>query len=111
MDAQAAARRRARRQLLSIGALCAAGVLALLWPTWRKLRLIEARSAAVDAEIAHLEQSIAALTVEHQKLTTDPTYVERVARQEFRTTRPGEILFKIEPSPTAGEPAQNTNRR
>ena len=111
MDTDRARRRRPRRRLLVLIAGLTLLVGLCLWPNWRNLRSLEARTTAMDADIARLEQGIAHYTAEREKLLSDPTYVERVARQEFHSTRRGEILFKIEPSPTAGESPRDTNRR
>ena len=100
-----------RHQLLVLIAGLTLVLGLLLWPNWRNLRSLEARTTAMDADIARLEQGIAQYTAEREKLRSDPTYVERVARQAFHSTRHGEILFKIEPSPTAGESPHDTNRR
>ena len=69
---------------------------AVLLPSWLTLRSLRARTRAVEAEIIRLETAITQLSSERDKLQSDPTYMERVARQEFRATRPGETLFKIE---------------
>ena len=104
MDTHRSRQWRSRRQtlILIVGlALCVAG---LLWPNWRRLRTLEARTTAMDADIARLEEHIAQLTTEREKLLSDPTYVERVARQEFHATRQGEILFKIQQPATSSQP-------
>ena len=88
--------RKTPRRTFVIWALGCAGVSALLLPSWLKQRALAARTHAVVAEIAQLEEQIAQLAEEREKLQSDPTYLERIARQEFRATREGEILLKIE---------------
>ena len=92
----AAARQRTRRRHLALALGGVALLIALLLPSWLKLRALQARTRAVDADIDRLEATVTQLTDEHSKLQSDPTYIERIARQEFRATRAGETLFKIE---------------
>ena len=89
-------RRRQRRRRLIVGAIALAGLTVLLLPNWLRLRALKTRTRAVDADIARLAAMITQLNAEQQKLQSDPTYIERVARQEFRATRPGEILLKMD---------------
>ena len=104
----AAAHRRTRRrwQLLGISVVVAA---ALLLPNGWRLRQLTARTRAVDADVARLETSIQRLIDERDKLQSDPTYVERVARQEFRASRAGEMIWKIPPTTGEAHPAANPN--
>ena len=81
-------------------------LIAVLLPSWLQLRALQIRERAVNADIDRLEASITQLNTEQEKLTSDPTYVERVARREFHATRAGEILFKIDDA--ADGPADDT---
>ena len=95
METRAPSARRRRRQII-VG-LAAVGLLtALLLPNGLRLRALETRTRAVDADIARLEAMVAQLSTEQTKLQNDPTYLERVARQEFHATREGETLIKLE---------------
>ena len=95
MDAAHLTQRHARRQRLTLlggGAL----LLLILLPSWWQLRVLAARERAVNADIARLEAAILTLQTEQERFASDPTYVERLARQEFRTTREGEILLQMD---------------
>lgn len=57
-------------------------------------------------EIEQLEQEITRLNEENQRITgeietlkTDPTAIERIARDEMGLARPGELVFTLPPKP------------
>jgi cell division protein FtsB len=61
-------------------------------------------------EVKQLQQEISALNEENRQLAeeakqlrTDPKVIERIAREEMRLSRPGELVFSLPPK--AAEPA------
>ena len=68
---------------------------------------------ARQREVRQLEQELRRLTEENQRLQrqiqrlrTDPAAIERVAREEMKLVRPGEVIYTVpaRPSPAPAEP-------
>ena len=57
----------------------------------------------LDLEIRHLQQENQRLEQGIQKLRNDPAAIERIAREEMKLARPGEIIFTL-PVPPPREP-------
>jgi len=49
--------------------------------------------SAIETEIKNLETENKQLTNEIQALRTDPTTIERFAREELKLVKPGEIIL------------------
>lgn len=60
------------------------------------------QSAEIQKEIQHLNQQNQELQKHVQSLKTDPSAIERIAREDMGLARPGEYIFKIQPK--AGAP-------
>jgi cell division protein FtsB len=60
------------------------------------------QSAEIQKEIKQLDQDNQKLQGRVQSLKTDPSAIERIAREDMGLARPGEYIFKIQPKP--GEP-------
>ncbi|GEM_PF-4563296 len=71
----------------------------LLLPEWVTSRRLSQQLRDTDEEISRLDVLRVTLTDERARLLNDPTYVERVAREEFRSTRQGEILLEFDEPP------------
>jgi cell division protein FtsB len=52
-------------------------------------------------EITKLDDENKALTDQVSALKSDPRMIERIAREEMGLARPGEMIFKVPPSPAA----------
>lgn len=50
----------------------------------------------IQEDINSLRQQIAALEKEAEKLKFDEKYIEKIAREKFRMSKPGEKVFKVE---------------
>tara|TARA_B110000003_G_scaffold159083_1_gene159289 strand:- start:16 stop:297 length:282 start_codon:yes stop_codon:yes gene_type:complete len=50
----------------------------------------------IQEDINSLRQQIAALEKEAEKLEFDEKYIEKIAREKFRMSKPGEKVFKVE---------------
>lgn len=55
------------------------------------------QSAEIQKEIQHLNQQNQELQKHVQSLKTDPSAIERIAREDMGLARPGEYIFKIQP--------------
>jgi cell division protein FtsB len=92
----------------SSGFLMAGLVLLILQDVFGTHGVLAMRRSAQQA--AEIQQEIQQLNDENQKLEnrvrslkTDPSSIERIAREEMGLARPGEYIFKIQPK--AGEPS------
>ncbi len=59
---------------------------------WQLKRQVRAERAA----IATLRRELDSLRAEAEALERDPATQERVAREQFGTIRPGEVLYRVE---------------
>ncbi|MDA9841258.1 septum formation initiator family protein [Candidatus Marinimicrobia bacterium] len=50
----------------------------------------------IQEDINSLRQQIASLEKEAEKLEFDEKYIEKIAREKFRMSKPGEKVFKVE---------------
>ncbi|MDG1268997.1 MAG: septum formation initiator family protein [Candidatus Marinimicrobia bacterium] len=50
----------------------------------------------IQQDINSLRQQIASLEKEVEKLEFDEKYIEKIAREKFRMSKPGEKVFKVE---------------
>ena len=54
--------------------------------------------SAIESEIAKLDSDNKELTTEIQALRTDPAMIEKIAREEQKLVKPGEIVIVTQPS-------------
>lgn len=50
----------------------------------------------IQEDFNSLRQQIASLEKEAEKLEFDEKYIEKIAREKFRMSKPGEKVFKVE---------------
>ncbi|MDG1900417.1 MAG: septum formation initiator family protein [Candidatus Marinimicrobia bacterium] len=50
----------------------------------------------IQQDINSLRQQISSLEKEAEKLEFDEKYIEKIAREKFRMSKPGEKVFKVE---------------
>lgn len=62
----------------------------------RALALARAERDRERATVEQMERQLAELRRRRQALALDPAAVERAAREQFKMTRPGEVLVRIE---------------
>jgi cell division protein FtsB len=67
------------------------------------MRRSEQQAAEMQQEIKQLNDENQTLQNRVRSLKTDPSAIERIAREEMGLARPGEYIFKVEPK--AGEPS------
>lgn len=65
-----------------------------LWNLWRAQKEIK----DLQAKIELLEKRNAYLSVEIERLKTDPFAVEKILREKFMYIRPGEKVYRLKPT-------------
>jgi len=70
------------------------------------MRRTQQEIQATKDEITKLDDENRALTDQVTALKSDPRMIERIAREEMGLARPGEVIFKVPPSPA---PADNNS--
>ncbi len=68
------------------------GATLFFLPKYQSLRIREARCQDLQSRIDDKQKEIKDIRVRQQRLQTDPSFVEQVARQN-RRIRPNEIVF------------------
>jgi len=71
--------------------------LVLFGPGLINLMRLAWKRRVVEHRLRELEQVRQELTNEHQRLTTDPVYVEELIRSTFKVAKPGELVVPLEP--------------
>ena len=76
------------------------GFLILLFLIFTAPRIVQifklhARSQNLEEELIRLRKENQALENELMLLRTDPTYLEKVAREKFNKARQGEIVYRV----------------
>jgi cell division protein DivIC len=90
--------------------IVAAGVALLLFvPALSRRHSMQREIQRLDAEIIRQENLEKQQRQEIDSLKTDPTYVERVARNKLNLARPNETIFRFE-QPTTAQAAPSPRR-
>ncbi|HVF60049.1 MAG TPA: septum formation initiator family protein [Thermoanaerobaculia bacterium] len=108
-DAAPAPRPRSFRAVL--GAVVAGALLLLALAgvkSWQDLAAARAREAALEGENVESEERIAQLQGQIERLKSDPSTLERLAREELGLVRPGDVVIVLPPedAPPARTPAR-----
>ena len=74
-----------------------------LWNLWRAQKEIKDLQAKIDL----LEKKNAYLSVEIERLKTDPYAVEKILREKFMYIRPGDKVYRLKPSDEEGPETEN----
>ena len=72
-------------------------MLVLFLPGFSKLQDLREKNRDLESKIRRLNIENALLEVEMKKVSSDPVYQERVAREKMGIVRKGEIPIKIVP--------------
>ena len=80
---------------LLLAVLFAIGLACVFVPPSRHLRELQRRKAEVLAENLRTQDMIRELRVKQQRFDTDPTFVERTARETGRVNT-NEVVFKFQ---------------
>ena len=80
------------------GCLSAGCILLLLFSDRGFIALwnLKKEKIEIQEDINLLRQQIASLEKEAEKLEFDEKYIEKIAREKFRMSKPGEKVFKVE---------------
>ena len=85
--------------------IVAAGVALLLFvPTMHRRHTMQTELQRLDTEIIRQENLEKQQRQEIDALKTDPSYVERTARDKLNLARPNETIFRFEQPPPAPAP-------
>ena len=83
--------------------IVAVGVALLLFvPALSRRHSMQLEIQRLDAEIARQENLEKQQRQEIESLKTDPSYIERTARNKLNLARPNETIFRFEQPPNAG---------
>lgn len=83
---------------LAVALAAAYGVHRELWDRYAQYRKSENTVRAVEREVNTLDTAITVVKGEAEKLDTDPIEMEKAIRRIKKLVRPGETVFRIEPS-------------
>ena len=78
--------------LLGAGAL----LMFLLYPGFKELRNLRDKNRELDMKILKVEEENRLLFRELKAISTDPDYIEKVARDKLGYGKPNEIVYKFE---------------
>lgn len=79
-----------------LGGICLAATAVL--PAWLEYQALVEVKARAEERVGALEQRLAAQDRQIEHLQSDPAYIERIARTEFRIETPGVKSIMTEPS-------------
>jgi cell division protein DivIC len=82
-------------------AIVAAGAALLFVPLWHRQHTLQRENRRLEAEVVRLETLEKQYKSEIEALKTDPTYVERVAREKLNLVKPNETVFQFPTNPPA----------
>ncbi|NQU41276.1 MAG: septum formation initiator family protein [Lentisphaerae bacterium] len=83
------------------------GLVGIFLPKCHRLRQLQQRKAELQADNRKTEELTRALLSKQERFSTDPAYIERVAR-ETGMVRPDEIIFQYTNPPSHSSPPQRT---
>lgn len=70
-------------------------IFALFFPTYSKVRKLQAKDKALFEQAQRLKIENERLTQENLMLKDDPVYIEEVAREKLKVARENEIVFRV----------------
>ena len=73
-------------------------VFALFLPSYTELQDLKQTNQDYDRQIRELKRQNKMLVEERRRLTEDPSYLEKVAREKMGLIKEGEVIYKILPS-------------
>jgi len=74
------------------------GIATLFVPPYRTLLQSRAEIDNLQAQVNEQQRSLARQSREVTLLTTDPAYLETIARDKLDLMKAGEVIFRLEPS-------------
>ncbi|VVM04575.1 hypothetical protein MAMC_00131 [Methylacidimicrobium cyclopophantes] len=91
--------------LLRIGILLAGGAILLtaFWPLVQQIDRLERQKEKIQHEVALEQSRNRDLNLQLELLQSDPNYLTRIARDRLNLGKKGEIIFRFDPFPLAGD--------
>jgi cell division protein FtsB len=93
---------RPRVVVVALALLLFVGLAIYGWQGIVRLRHMREQLLTLERDNAALRQQAERLTQVIDRLRNDPTYLERIAREERGMVRPGETILKFPPKDKAG---------
>jgi cell division protein DivIC len=76
------------------------GVVLLFLPLLHQRHVIQQEIVRLDRELEQQDALEKKQKTEIEALKSDPSFVERTARNKLNLARPNEVIFRFEPAPT-----------
>jgi len=86
----------AKKKLTWTVILVSVVLIAIFLPGFSRYHHLKARQARLNGGIEKLRASEVGLRKEQDKLQTDPTYIEKVARDKLQVVNKGETIVRME---------------
>ncbi len=71
------------------------GLVSLFLPKIREIRALQGVVTRMTEEKLAVEESKQMYIWQRERFATDPSFVERIAREELGKAKPGEIIFRF----------------
>ena len=72
-------------------------ILIIFFPGYAKIQEMRQKNKKLESDIKKLKAENIALSLEKEKLETDPNYLEQVAREKLGIVKKGEIVYRLVP--------------
>lgn len=86
----------AKKKAILILFLALVLLIIIFLPGISRYHQLKAREAKLDERIEKLKKLEADLRQQQEKLKSDPTYIEKVAREKLQVTKKGETIVRVE---------------
>ncbi len=83
---------------LLFAALVVVGIICIFTPKVRSLREMQSRKSELEQENRRLEMAINELRNNQERFSTDPAFVEWIAKKDLGMVRTNEVVFKFIPA-------------
>lgn len=72
-------------------------ILIIFFPGYAKIQEMRQKNRKLESDIKRLKAENIALSLEKEKLETDPNYLEQVAREKLGIVKKGETVYRLVP--------------
>ncbi len=72
-------------------------ILVIFFPGYAKIQEMRQKNRKLEADIKRLKSENIALSIEKERLETDPNYLEQVAREKLGIVKKGETVYRLVP--------------
>ena len=84
-----------RVSLTVLAVLLIFGLCSIFIPLLNENRERERKVTALEEELRSKQDNIINVRHQQEKFQTDPTFVEKIAREEFGKAKPGETIYRF----------------